>query len=202
MPPNVGATALTVRDDLVRVLGGEAERERVDAAELLEQHRLALHHGHGGLRADVAEAEHRRAVGDHGDGVALDRVLEGLVAVVADRQADARDAGRVGHREVVAGAQLRLVAQLDLAADVQAQRAVGVVDHHGAVDGADGVEDPVPVLQAGRVDRDVAQRVRVLDRQKVDRPDGAAGVADRGRHAAEHARPVGDLDPDRERVLG
>ena len=61
------------RDDLVDVLGVEAERERVDAGELLEQQRLALHHRHRRLRADVAEAEHGRAVGDDGDGVALDR---------------------------------------------------------------------------------------------------------------------------------
>ena len=58
-----------------------------------------------------------------------------------DRVADARDAGRVGHREVVAGAQRMLVALLDLAADVHQERAVGGVDHLGAVDRADGVGD-------------------------------------------------------------
>ncbi len=58
--------------DLVDVLRREADREGVDAAELLEEHRLALHHGHGRLGADVAEAEHGGAVGDDGDRVALD----------------------------------------------------------------------------------------------------------------------------------
>ena len=62
MPPKPGAIALTRAHDLVDVLRREAEREGVDAAELLEQHRLALHHGHGGLGADVAEAEHGGAV--------------------------------------------------------------------------------------------------------------------------------------------
>ena len=56
----------------------EADREGVDAGELLEQQRLALHDRHGGLGADVAEAEHRGAVGDDGDGVLLDRELVGL----------------------------------------------------------------------------------------------------------------------------
>ena len=51
-------------DDLLDVGGGQADRHGVDAAELLEQHRLALHHRHRGGRADVAEAEHGRAVGD------------------------------------------------------------------------------------------------------------------------------------------
>ena len=65
-------------DDLLRVVGVEADRERVDVGELLEEHRLALHHRHRGLGADVAEAEHRAAVGDDRDGVALDRELERL----------------------------------------------------------------------------------------------------------------------------
>ena len=68
-------------DDLVGVLGVEADREGVDAGELFEQHALALHHRHRRLGADVAEAEHGAAVGDDRDGVLLDRVLEGLGAV-------------------------------------------------------------------------------------------------------------------------
>ena len=51
-----GRDRLHRRDDLVDVLGVEADRERVDAAELLQQHRLALHHRHRRARADVAEA--------------------------------------------------------------------------------------------------------------------------------------------------
>ena len=129
-----GRDGLDGRDDLVRVLGVEAQREGVDAAELLEQHRLALHHRHRRRGADVAEPEDGAAVGHDRHGVALDRVLERLVGVVGDRVADPGDAGRVGHREVVAGAQRVLVALLDLAADVHQERAVGGVDDLGAVD--------------------------------------------------------------------
>ena len=49
-------------DDLVGVLGVEADREGVDAGELFEEHALALHHRHRRLRADVAEPEHGAAV--------------------------------------------------------------------------------------------------------------------------------------------
>jgi hypothetical protein len=52
-----------------------------------------------------------------------------LSGVVGDRQAHARDAGRVGHREVVAGLQRMLVVLFDLAAHVQQERAIGGVDH-------------------------------------------------------------------------
>jgi len=60
-------------DDLVGVGGRQAEGPGVDPAELLEEDRLALHHGERGLRADVAETEHRGAIGDDRDGVLLDR---------------------------------------------------------------------------------------------------------------------------------
>ena len=56
-------------DELVDVLLGDLDIEDVDAGELLEQDRLAFHHGLGGERADIAEAEHGGAVGDHGDEV-------------------------------------------------------------------------------------------------------------------------------------
>ena len=59
-------------DDQVDVLGVQAHRPGVDPGELLEQRGLALHHRQGGGRADVAQPEHRRPVGDDGDGVALD----------------------------------------------------------------------------------------------------------------------------------
>ena len=111
IPPKTGAIALTVRDDLVGVLRVQADRPGVDPAELLEQDRLALHHGQRRLRADVAEAEHRGAVGDDGDRVLLDGQVPDLLGVVGDRAADARDAGRVGHREVVARLQRGLRAR-------------------------------------------------------------------------------------------
>ena len=57
-------------DQLVGVALVDLDVEHVDAGELLEQHRLAFHHRLGGERADVAQAQHRGAVGDHADQVA------------------------------------------------------------------------------------------------------------------------------------
>ena len=65
-------------DDLVGVGGREADRPGIDGAELLEQHRLALHHRHRRLGPDVAEPEHRRAVAHDGDRVLLDREVPDL----------------------------------------------------------------------------------------------------------------------------
>ena len=141
IPPKPGAIAVDGRDDLVHVLRVEADRQGVDAAELLEQHRLALHHRQRRLGADVAEPEHGRAVGDDGDRVLLDREVPDLRGVLGDRRADAGDARRVRHREVVARLQRDLRGDLDLAAEVQQEGAVGDVLDLDAVERADGGDD-------------------------------------------------------------
>ena len=74
-------------DELVGVLLGELDVEDVDAGELLEQAALAFHHGLARQRADVAEAEHRRAVRDHANQVAARGVFGGEAGVLLDRQA-------------------------------------------------------------------------------------------------------------------
>ena len=71
-------------DDLVDVARGEADRERLDPGQGLQQNRLALHHRQRGLGTDVAETEHRRAVGDDGDQVPLGGDLVDHGRVVAD----------------------------------------------------------------------------------------------------------------------
>ena len=61
-------------DELVDGAGLHAHGHGVDAGEVLEEHRLALHDRHGGQGSDVAEAEDRGAVADDGDRVATARV--------------------------------------------------------------------------------------------------------------------------------
>ena len=74
--------------------------EHVDAGEFLEQHRLALHHRLGGERADIAEAEHGRAVGDDADQIGAAGVVGGGVRIVMDGEARRRHARRIGERQV------------------------------------------------------------------------------------------------------
>ena len=100
MPPTRGLEELAEPDDVLRVLGADLEVEHVDVGELLEEVRLSLHHRLAGERPDVAEAEHRGAVGDDGDEVAAGRVLVGVLGVLLDLEAGLGDAGRVGEGEV------------------------------------------------------------------------------------------------------
>ena len=121
------------RDDLVGVLGVQHHRPGVHPAEPLEQRGLALHHRQRGGRADVAQAEHGRAVGDHRDGVALDGQPAGVVRVLRDRQADPGHPRGVRAGQLVAVAQRDLRGDLDLAAEVQQEGAVGDLAHVDAV---------------------------------------------------------------------
>ena len=120
-----GGDHLDGLDDLVDVLGGQADRPGVDVGEPLEQRGLALHHRERRAGADVAEPEHRRAVGDDRDRVALDGQLGDVRGVGGQRRGDPADARGVGHREVVTVAERDLGGDLDLAADVQQEGPVG-----------------------------------------------------------------------------
>jgi hypothetical protein len=136
-PSERGGDVLHRLHDLRRLLGVEADREGIDVGELLEQHRLALHDGHCRLGPDVAEPQNGRPVGDDGNRVGLDRVLERLLAVRGDRLAHPRDPGRVGHREVVAGLQRQVQPGVDLAASVDVEGSVGDLNDLGAAHGLD-----------------------------------------------------------------
>jgi len=79
--------------------------ENVDAGELLEQYRLALHHRLGGQRADVAKAEDGGAVGDDGDEIAADRRLPRRRRIGGDVLAGRGNPGRIGECQVPLGAE-------------------------------------------------------------------------------------------------
>src|SRR6266849_2078454 len=52
--------------DLVRVFRAQTNRKGINAAKFLEKHCLAFHHRHGSGWANIAEAEHRSAIGNNG----------------------------------------------------------------------------------------------------------------------------------------
>src|SRR5690606_17742877 len=58
---------------LMRVLGVEADREGVHAAEFLKELCFALHNGHCRRGPDVAKPEHGSAIRDNRDRVLFDR---------------------------------------------------------------------------------------------------------------------------------
>src|SRR5690606_35074344 len=72
--------------------------EDINAGELLEQYRLALHDGLGRQGANVSEAQHRSTVGDDADQIAPGRIFKCIGGVVDDFFTGSRDARRIGQR--------------------------------------------------------------------------------------------------------
>jgi len=90
---------------------------------------------------------------------------------------------------------------LDLAAQVHEEGAIGHVDDGDALDAADTVGDPLAVGLVAGLEADVAGDLAPgLD--DVDGADVAAFGADGGRHLAEHTGGVDDADPNGEAVAG
>ena len=183
-------------DDLVDVLGVQADGPGVHAAELLEEHRLALHHGERRHWADVAQAQHRRAVGHHCDRVLLDGERPGRLGLPLDGETDPGHAWRVDAREVSSAGYRRLVVDLDLAAHVGEEDRVRDFANRDALETTNRVQDAAAVLVVSSVDGDVSHDVLAVRPNEVDSADVAAGLADGGGDEAQHAGLVGILGAD------
>ena len=83
--------------DVARV---DFEIDRIDIGKALEQRRLAFHDRLCRERPKIAETEHRGAVRDHGDEIALRGVVEGGTRTAFDFEARKRDTRRIGERQV------------------------------------------------------------------------------------------------------
>jgi hypothetical protein len=189
-------------DDLVDVLRREAHRPGVNAAELLEEDRLAFHDRQGSLGADVAEPEHGRPVADDGDRVLLDRQGPHLRRVLRNRRGHATHTRRVGDREVVSRLERGSRHHLELAAEVREERAVGDVLHLDPVHVAHCGKDAVDLRRVRRQERHVPHLVSAADPHEVDRAEEAPGVTDRLRQGGERARVVLESDGHRRAERG
>ena len=95
-----GLQHLAGADDFLGIFGGQLDIEDVDIGEALEQHALAFHDRLAGQGADVAQAQHRRAVAHHRHQVALGGVLVGEAGIALDLQARNGHAGRIGQAQI------------------------------------------------------------------------------------------------------
>ena len=101
-------------DEFIDVAGIDLDVDPVDVGEALEEDGLALHHGLGRERPEIAEPQHRRAVADHGDDVGPGRVVVGVVGVLRDLDAGHGHPRRVGERQIPLGGQRLRRRDLDL----------------------------------------------------------------------------------------
>ena len=121
-------------DNLVGVLRGDTDGIGVHTGQVLEQDGLAFHDRHGRFGADVAEAQHRRAVGHHCDGVAPVGEVVGLGRVGVNRHAHRGHARSVGDGQFLQRFHRHLGIDADFAAalPVPPDGLCSVVGCHGA----------------------------------------------------------------------
>ena len=74
--------------------------EHIDIGKFLEQAALAFHHRLARQRADIAQPQHRRAVGDHAHQIATRGVFGGFCRVLLNRQTGVGHAGRIGQAQI------------------------------------------------------------------------------------------------------
>ncbi len=194
--------ALAELDDLFGRIGLDAQWKCVNAAELLEQQRLALHHRKRSRSAEISEAEDRRAVADDCDRVALDREIPGVRFVVPDVRRDASHARRVCLRELQLGLQLELGLHADLAAHVQAERLVDNQQHLGTVHITRCFNNALLVHNVGAVDSEIAHPAAAGLFNDVDLAHQTARAAQRADHFVDQPDAAEALDAQRDCVAG
>ena len=86
----------------IHVVGAYAERNCVHVAEFLEEGAFALHNGHARLRTDIAQTQHRRAVGYYRDKVGTAREVIAFVYILLNFKAGLCHSRRIGEREILA----------------------------------------------------------------------------------------------------
>jgi hypothetical protein len=185
-----------VGDDVVDRVGVQADRERVDVREALEEGGLALHDGHRGERAEVAEAQDRGAVGDDGDGVALDGQAPSVLGVLGDRLDDAGDARGVDHREVVAVTDRELRLDGELAAQVREEGAVGDLAELHALQALQRLDDLHRVVVPAGEDGDVRPHPLGPGGGDVQRGDRRTVLFDARGDVADGGGAGGELEAD------
>ena len=200
MPPNVGAAALTnatiSSTSLVAMQSGNASTP----ANSLKS--IALPSITGIAASGPMSPRPSTAVPSETTATVLPLIVSAHAAarVLRDRHRHAPDARRVGHREVVARLERQLRVDLDLAALVHQERAVGDAVDRDAVQRADGADDGLGVRRVDAGDGDVADHALGLDAHEVDRAEHRVGLGDGVRDARERAAVLRDLQPHREAV--
>ena len=92
-------------NEFVRIQLIDFDIKHIDTGKFLKQDAFALHYRLTGQRADVAEPQHRGAVGDDRHQVATGSVFVGGQRIFFDFQAGGCDARRVGQRQIALGGE-------------------------------------------------------------------------------------------------
>ncbi len=100
MPPKVGSSAAITSTSLSGSFSLISISNTSIPANFFEQYAFAFHHRLAGEGADIAEAEHGGAIGDHRHQVAARGHVTGFGRIFDDGHAGCRHAGRISQRQI------------------------------------------------------------------------------------------------------
>ena len=95
-----GAEIAHGADEGVDIFGVDLQIDGVDVGKTLEEDGFALHHRLGRQCAEIAQAQDRRAVGDHRHAIAPRGVVIGAIGIGGDGAHGNRDPGGIGKGKV------------------------------------------------------------------------------------------------------
>ena len=87
-------------NDFINILGTDAKRESIYAAESLEQCAFTFHNGHAGFGSDISETEYCGTVCDNRYEVVASGVLVRKIHILLNLEAGLRNTGSVSYREL------------------------------------------------------------------------------------------------------
>jgi len=108
-------------DQVFRRPGIQAERDGIDASQVLKEQRLALHNRHPRARANIAQAEHARAIGNDRHRIGFVGIVVNELRIGRDGSAGCGNARRIPDGKVIPIPHRHLGSGLDLAAVVGMQ---------------------------------------------------------------------------------
>ena len=88
-------------DKFIDILGLDAKRECIDAAELLEQRALAFHNRHACFRTNIAQTKHSRTIGDNCHQIMTARIHIAQIYILLNFQTRLCNARRVCNRQII-----------------------------------------------------------------------------------------------------
>ena len=100
--------------DIIRILRTDAERNRIDITERLEQCALAFHNRHTSLRSDIAKTKHCRTIGYNGNRIPASREVIGLVDILLDLETRLCNTRRISKAQCLIAVDICSQLNLDL----------------------------------------------------------------------------------------
>ncbi|OPY14478.1 MAG: hypothetical protein A4E74_02361 [Syntrophus sp. PtaB.Bin075] len=179
-PSETGGNPFYSLDDFFRIFCIQADGEGVNAAEAFEQYGFPFHDRQRGFRTDIPEPEDGRSVGDDRNGVFSDGQIIGSFDILRNSEGYPRDAGGIGHGQVIAVCHWNFADHLDFPSRVPEKGAVNHIKGSESFQGSDGFQNFPFSVFVRRVNKNFPDNLSIILGRRLHFHDLAAHPANCG----------------------